>query len=114
MDGNPEASTRSSCNPWFPCTNGCVWYGDCNAKLSTNLFDKEIIKLKNQARLDEEQRVNGLYNNYNSFVEPALFPKMAIGCCQQLIFDGISANDITFSNVTNNCTINKQDNTQSG
>jgi len=115
---NSSRSTNSSCNGGagrfedFWCNYNCNWdlngsRNGCNERLRTNLFQNEINNQKTSASNAINAEVTRAYNNFKPYEvssAPQVTP-MKIGCCQTQIFDNISANNVTFDNITTECTI---------
>jgi hypothetical protein len=113
---NKDSEYNSPCNSDAACLSSCGHVATipngCNAKLSTNLFEREILRLKEVARREEEQKVAALESLYTSYREPTTLPSISIGCCQEIIFSGISGSKVEFNENTNKCTIINNDGTK--
>lgn len=63
------------------------------------ILEQKTTEINNKYNLDTQR----YYNEYISFPNPQLLPQPNIGCCQTMIFSGISANNVNFNNVTQTC-----------
>lgn len=80
---------------------------DCDAKSDTNMFQKWIDSEKQQAINIIDLNIQTLKNQYELYTQRNKLVPNDIGCCQNNQFGGISANNIIFDRITNQCTIQK-------
>jgi hypothetical protein len=96
------------CSPAFgDCGANGTTPGVCDSMLTS---DKNIFNSIIQSKQDSEvARLTGIVNNLKSIYDaivaspPVPLPLSNIQCCQTQIFNGISASDVLFNNVTQCC-----------
>ncbi len=80
---------------------------DCNAKADKNIFEDLINQEKTEAVANIDRNIQNLYNTYTAYNQRNLLELNDVGCCQSTQFRGISASNIIFDNISNQCTITK-------
>jgi hypothetical protein len=105
-----ECGKNYTCNPG---SGGCdAWAGgldgaECKLKANTNLFQVQI-DIEVAAAIEEIDRdINKLKNDYELYEQRDKLTPSSIGCCQYTEFKGISASNIIFDNIKNECSIAK-------
>lgn len=80
---------------------------DCDAKADTNMFQSLIDSEKTTVRENIDRNIATLKSQYELYTQRNLLVPNDVGCCQSTQFRGISASNITFDNISNQCTITK-------
>lgn len=92
-------------------TAGIGCYGGdntkCDVKGTVNLFQTFIDKEKADAVTNIDKIIENFYNAYDSYTQRNKLVPNDVGCCQRHEYSNISANNIIFDNLTNQCSIVK-------
>lgn len=105
-DTNLLESKCCGCGKFHLCNkiNGCGITGSCDNKLNINLFQSAINNEVSGVAKEVDREIETFKFAYENIPLPQINNIQDIGCCQSLMFEGISANNIIID-INQKCTI---------